>query len=225
MATVRISDALVRSVKNFNRIKLENIRRGLPKPRDVFDNEEVLLKAYDLITGGIRHTLENNPLEPYLRKDDVWICTFSGGDMAPGHTHSSSYAAAEKELPVPRLGASNDYGVLEPGGSIRLNAQHPEWVEMYAEACRLQEEYNALENQHYVAINQLEHLLKSHTTLGPALRQFPALWDMLPDDIKAQHTRVETRVKSTGLKTVTDTSVLTQAVMTAKLLSGENNGQ
>lgn len=225
MATVRISDALIRSVKTFNRSKLENIRRGLPKPRDVFDNEEVLLRAYDLITGGIRHTLENNPLEPYLRKDDVWIRTFQNGDAMPGHTYSSSYAAAVQELPVPRLGMANDYGVLEPGGSIRLNAQHPEWAEMYAEACRLQEEYTALENQHNVAINQLEHLLKSHTTLGPALRQFPALWDMLPGDIKDQHTRVETRVKATTQKPVTDTSVLTQAVMTAKLLSGENNEQ
>lgn len=225
MATVRISTALIDQVKKYNKDKFEHIRNGLPKPRDAFDKHEVLLRAYDLITGGIRHTIENNPLSPYIRIDTVYIRTFSNGENQPGAIYSSSYASAEAELPVPASTITNEYGYIKSDGEIWLDATHPEWKDMYEEACRYASDQNQMLLQHQGAINQLQNLLKAHTTLAPALRAFPPLWDMLPQGIKDDHTRIDSRVRHNLPKTATDTSVLTQAVMTAKLLSGENNGQ
>lgn len=227
MATVRISAALIDQVKKYNRDKFERIRDSLPRPRDAFDKEEVLLKAYDLITGGIRHTVENNPLKPYICTDGVFVKTFTGGAKQPGSAHFKSYATAVIDLPVPAADSNitNEYGRLDNRGELWLEATHPEWRDMYEEACRISDDQQAILIQHQSALDQLVALLRAHTTLAPALRQFPALWDMLPQGIKDDHTRIDTRTKSIVPKTPTDTSVLTQAVMTAKLLSGENNGQ
>lgn len=39
-------------------------------------------------------------------------------------------------------------------------------------------------------------ILRRHATLSPALKEWPALWDLIPEDAKEQHRKVVTRSKS-----------------------------
>jgi hypothetical protein len=39
----------------------------------------------------------------------------------------------------------------------------------------------------------VKQLLKGHTTLAPALKQWPALWDLLPSEFKNRHMQIKER--------------------------------
>lgn len=70
------------------------------------------------------------------------------------------------------------------------------------------------------AVRALKILLEKYSTLAPALKEWPALWDLLDDDVKEKHKEVVERKKPEPKPEVTDTpdfSSLTAAVIANKL--------
>lgn len=70
------------------------------------------------------------------------------------------------------------------------------------------------------ALKAVNALLRKYSTLAPALKEWPALWDLLEDDVKEKHKEVAQRKKPEPKPEVTDTpdfSSLTAAVIANKL--------
>lgn len=63
--------------------------------------------------------------------------------------------------------------------------------------------------------------LSQHKTLAPAIKEWPALWNILPSDIREQHTRVDERSprkpKQEPVKVDVDLSSVTARVISARL--------
>lgn len=62
----------------------------------------------------------------------------------------------------------------------------------------------------------VSEVLKAHSTLAPALKAWPPLWELLPDHVQAKHKQIVTRNKTTTDINV-DVSALTGAITYAKL--------
>lgn len=82
------------------------------------------------------------------------------------------------------------------------------------------EQVKQIEEEKDNAVRALNILLEKYSTLSPALKEFPALWDLLEDDVKAKHKEVVERKKPEPKPEVTETpdfSSLTAAVIANKL--------
>jgi len=65
----------------------------------------------------------------------------------------------------------------------------------------------------------VKQLLKGHTTLAPALKQWPALWDLLPSEFKNRHMQIkERKERQETVKVNVDQMTVTMAL--AKLTGG-----
>jgi len=62
----------------------------------------------------------------------------------------------------------------------------------------------------------VSEVLKAHSTLAPALKAWPPLWELLPDHVQAKHKQIVTRNKTITDINV-DVSALTGAITYAKL--------
>lgn len=103
----------------------------------------------------------------------------------------------------------------------RFAYNDPRYTDIY-------EEYKDIADRHHVAVeakNKFVHgvkkLINHHTTLNPALRAWPALWDLLPDDAKARHKKVTPKRNRTAKEIKEELDVdldsLTTTVTIAKL--------
>jgi hypothetical protein len=66
-------------------------------------------------------------------------------------------------------------------------------------------------------VDGVKKVLENFSTLAPALKAWPALWDLVPDDKKEKHKEIVERKKSGPTELEIDTSSLTAAVTMAKL--------
>ena len=71
------------------------------------------------------------------------------------------------------------------------------------------------------AVSAARTFLYQHKTLAPAIKDWPALWNILPRDIREQHTRVDERSprkpKQEPVKVDVDLSSVTAKVISARL--------
>lgn len=71
------------------------------------------------------------------------------------------------------------------------------------------------------AVSAARTFLSQHKTLAPAIKEWPALWNILPSDIREQHTRVDERSprkpKQEPVKVDVDLSSVTARVISARL--------
>lgn len=221
MAIVRLTEANIKRIIRSAEGVLVKARYELPKPREKLDDKEFILKAYNTITGDIistfRHidTLGLGNVSAYTAKRKVCITGFLGDNRlsmyAPPSTH--------QDVPVPNDTIHSDAGTLGRDGNIHLERTF--WNEEYIEATQRHVALTGMQRQHELATETLGKLLKQHGSLGPALRAYPPLWDMLPDDMKTEHKRKDIRLPSEKVeKTEIDFSELTAATISAKIILG-----
>lgn len=68
-------------------------------------------------------------------------------------------------------------------------------------------------------INDVHTICTSYATLAPALKAFPALWDLLPDDTKQRHLQVtERKAAPTPAELSVDLGSLTATVVASKMM-------
>jgi hypothetical protein len=61
-------------------------------------------------------------------------------------------------------------------------------------------------------------IIDNYSTLAPALKAWPALWDLIPEDKKTKHKEVVERRSNKPVELDMDTSSLTASVTLAKLV-------
>ena len=67
-------------------------------------------------------------------------------------------------------------------------------------------------------VEGVQQVINSFSTLAPALKAWPPLWDLVPDDKQRKHREIVTRSKAVSKDDLgIDTSQLTAAVTMAKL--------
>jgi hypothetical protein len=67
-------------------------------------------------------------------------------------------------------------------------------------------------------VKGVEDIIKNFSTLAPALKAWPPLWDLIPRDKQEKHKEIVERKSNKPVALDMDTSSLTAAVTMAKLV-------
>lgn len=98
---------------------------------------------------------------------------------------------------------------------------HPENQAYIQEAKRISQGIQAVREERDAFKSGVDKLIKSYSTLAPALKQWPPLWDLLPQKTQDRHKLVITRTKNDkAAENLTDVDFdsMTSKVVTSKLL-------
>jgi hypothetical protein len=93
------------------------------------------------------------------------------------------------------------------------------WGELYAEVVAWIERCAAARKEAQDFAEGVSKLLSSYSTLAPALKAWPPLWELLPEYVQNKHKEITVRNKSEKAAPDVDTTRLT-AVMAASKLGG-----
>ena len=72
---------------------------------------------------------------------------------------------------------------------------HDEWMPLHNEVVVWQSRIKQAETQMQEFLNNMRQVLAAYSTLAPALKAWPPLWDYVPEDIKERHRAIEKREK------------------------------
>lgn len=196
MAVVRITDTLISEVTRKIRRVTQHRMEALQKEfADSFDAEQI----YSRLFGDIQPTLSAVPTA-FLTHDSSINLSLGG--------HRASLDIG-RDVPMPVAGYVTDDGhevsTGYAGPTIKINQDSEPWKPELERA----EEYGAKYNQVRITGENLEGIatkvLKGVGSLGPALKAWPPLWELLPEYAKSRHKEVVERKARTKKQAVIDT--------------------
>jgi hypothetical protein len=117
--------------------------------------------------------------------------------------------------PWPRR-INNSLGRLEYGGSIYLH-ESLVWGELHAEVSAWSARVSAAQQRKHEFLASIRKILDSYSTLAPALKAWPPLWDYLPEYVKTKHKEISTKEKKAEVVVDVDLSTLTAMAVAAKI--------
>jgi hypothetical protein len=143
----------------------------------------------DALPDGYFNTMDDMDLSGFQGKD--WDSAINGGvDMPfPG----------DEVRKVPYDWAENKeaHGVHRAGsyGGFTLNADDPRWDTLKAEYKVFCLKVHKLEQEQAVFIDGVDKVINAYSTLAPALKAWPPLWDLVPSDKQEKHKEIVERRK------------------------------
>lgn len=207
MATVRITDTLKTEIStNASRIQ----QPAIEKARDSLDPTWGR-RMYDLVFDAeTRAKMNALPLCFFKTYDKL---TFRGFGDANRHSVTVDVSGLPFPCEMPNDSVMN---VGWRGLALRncgpefdgLRQEYTEYCDRIAEAERKRDKF----------VTGVREVLDAYSTLAPALKAWPALWDLVPEDKQEKHKEVTTRRKADKPEIEFDTSSLTAAVTAAKFL-------
>lgn len=69
------------------------------------------------------------------------------------------------------------------------------WGEFFADVKRWKDGVQAAEQKRNDFVHQVNQIIEAHATLAPALKMWPALWDLVPEQYKEKHKEIKVREK------------------------------
>ena len=102
-----------------------------------------------------------------------------------------------------------------------LNADDPRWKDIKEEYREWCQKIHTLEHEQKMFVDGVKEVINAYSTLAPALKAWPALWDLVPEEKKEKHREVLVRTKASetakNLAEEVDLSKLTGHVTANKL--------
>jgi hypothetical protein len=93
---------------------------------------------------------------------------------------------------------------------------HEVWSEFIEEAQAYKERLRVAEERSKEFEDMVAQVIATYTTLAPALKAWPALWELIPEETKDRHREVRERVKKDTTLDI-DLNKLTAMATAAKL--------
>ena len=80
------------------------------------------------------------------------------------------------------------------GDSIILK-DHPVWGEFHAEVTAYHQRVQEAEKRRDEFVGAVKKICTTYSTLAPALKAWPPLWELVPEDVKDKHREIKERAK------------------------------
>ena len=81
------------------------------------------------------------------------------------------------------------------GDSIALTDEVV-WGELYAEVVAYNQRVSAAKQRQADFVEMVSKVCNTYSTLAPALKAWPPLWDLIPEDVKDKHREIKERTKT-----------------------------
>lgn len=210
MATVRITKELINDTVTIARAQFsEPIAKAVEaKPEDKWGDY-----IYDQLFGKYYHTMKELPSQ-FLPQTTV-VSVYSVGGI-----HCNLRFTLSEEKPMP---TALPYEVVPEIADRRWNGQydlkdHLVWGELYAEVKAWSDKVEALKKRQREFETGVRTLLGNFSTLAPAIKEWPPLWELLPQWAKDKHKEFTVREeKSKGSVDSDVLGKLTGAITAVKL--------
>ena len=128
-------------------------------------------------------------------------------------------AMLTNKRPIPREGTPKDCILQKTNtwrDSYQMAATH-EWADIVQECTEWQARIKAVQEKEAAFVKGVREVMDAYATLAPALKVFPALWDLLPDATKDKHREVKEKVATRDNTLTVDLSVLNAQVAFHKM--------
>ena len=70
------------------------------------------------------------------------------------------------------------------------------WGEFYAEVVAYNQRVSVAKQRQTEFIQMVHKICDTYSTLAPALKAWPPLWDLIPEDVKDKHREIKERTKN-----------------------------
>ncbi len=210
MATVRItneliSDTLAMAERQFRPL-IEKAEASRPDPA------KWGTVIYDAIYGKYKDTMTALPSSYINHEEKIYINTVNGENCALYFEFGGSRPApAASDV----RGIDTNYRGFDLGTTTDTQAQ---WMELVEEMRLWRARINDAKQRRSDFVHGVKAVLNNHSTLSPALKEWPPLWDLLLERYRDKHKEVKERV--VAQKTALDSDILgklTGAITAAKL--------
>jgi hypothetical protein len=210
MAVVRISDDLKNGVlANAKRLfdsQLDAAQKAAP---DIVD--QVLALVY---TDILPHA-KAMPKEMFEWADNASVTITNNGRNALIHKRPTN-------IKFPKFQSSvklSDGVHLSPYGGAAITLPDTPKYESYIKQMREWDDHvRNIEKQRDEFVDGVKKVLNAHATLAPALKAWPPLWDLVPEEYKNRHRKVVERTKPEAtIAPDVDLNKLTSLVVASKL--------
>jgi len=222
MATVRFSDQLRDRIKSNAREMFDTrISEAKRNPPNWAGN------IYDLVFSDTKKMMYDLP-DGYFETDkDINLYGFKGKDWDEGINESIrmyfNEASNERRRFPHDISSIGDEatGLLGGGYGWYLNADDPRWDSIKKEYKKYCLKIHKLEQEQNAFVDGVKEVINAYSTLAPALKAWPALWDLVSEEKKEKHREVIVRTKASdtaaNLAEEVDLSKLTGHVTADKL--------
>ena len=82
------------------------------------------------------------------------------------------------------------------GNAMTLNADDPRWKDIKKQYKKYCLKIHKLEKEQKAFVDGVREVVNAYSTLAPALKAWPALWDLVPEEKKEKHREVVERKKA-----------------------------
>lgn len=94
---------------------------------------------------------------------------------------------------------------------------HPVWTDLAADVFAWMDRCVAIRNERREFVDGVSKVLDSFSTLAPALKAWPPLWELLPDYAKNKHKEIVSRSKPEKVEPALDVGKITAVMVASKL--------
>jgi len=189
MATVRFSKELQDSIRAGARSKMgPAIKRALESRPDAATWGP---RIYDIMFSDVLPILNQVPAD-WLNTQDAFEVVNVSGIKCP--LQFSLGGSRPWPMSVP-----NTDKFSKSAHSYRINEvvlkEHPDWQELKAEVEAYLLRVRAASARQAEFVEMVNKVINAYSTLAPALKAWPPLWDLIPEDVKDRHRKVVERTK------------------------------
>lgn len=207
MAVVRITKELKEHILNNARRKFADRIKAAEDSAPVGWGDYI----YEKVFGSYIPIMEQLPQQFFEQKSTITVTRIAGEACSLNFSLSDS-KRWPKNLPFEAPAEQDAYGSY-----LYLNSDLV-WGELYAEFKAWKTRVNNIKAQRDEFAAGVTKVLDSFSTLSPALKAWPPLWELVPEWYKTKHKEIVERKKSDQTPEL-DTTKLT-AVMAASKLGG-----
>lgn len=190
MATVRFSGDLKTTIVNCAR-NMYNDRIQKAKEKDPTWGD----RFYSLAFGSYKDMLAD--VDPaWLRFGNSFSVratvagTDSNGVPCRVDIREELYLSSQQPIPGGVLPVEVTGCEMNTGYSLTFTMKDSRYDQLIQEMSTRMKNLQAIEKQRDVFVQGIAELLNAHSTLAPALRAFPPLWDLLSEQVKEKHKEI-----------------------------------
>ena len=81
--------------------------------------------------------------------------------------------------------------------SVTLDGRNPKWADLYQQALKRKQGMDAIEQERDTFVQNVKTITNSYSTLAPALKAWPPLWDLVPEQKQRKHKEIVERKRTT----------------------------
>jgi len=211
MATVRFSTALVNDIVAIARNKMEPAIKRAEETRPDHSWGE---RIHNLMFIDEMRLVRSLPQGWFKEIEEMRITSMVND------TEFSMIFKLSTPLPWPNeLRVTESYqpvrSYYQTTGNVNLK-EHEMWHEFMQEVTAYVDRVKAARDRRDEFVDMVKQVVATYTTLAPALKAWPALWDLIPEDVKERHREVKERTKKDTTLDI-DLNRLTAMATAAKL--------